>query len=291
MRRLPARRNATRTCLNETSGHMKKLSISSANAEFQIITSLKQNRVKRSKLGEIFIEGIESIKQAQRAGIVFTRIITSDLKSLSDWARNFIGANRDAQVIEMASSLYGDLCDREEPSEIVVTARVKSPNFWDVSLPARPCVLIFDRPSDHGNFGTIIRSANSFNVDAVFVIGHGIDIFDPKVIRASLGSIFHSTIAAVPSMEELRQWVHAQKAASGLLLVGSDSTGEVSLQTHRLERPIALVLGNEAKGMSVALKELCDYVVSIPISGNMNSLNVACAGSIMLWEVYRNDRP
>ncbi|HRW47202.1 MAG: RNA methyltransferase [Caldilineaceae bacterium] len=267
---------------------MKKLLISTANAEYQIITSLKQNRTKRSKLGEIFVEGIESIKQAQRAGVAFTRIIAGDRLGLSDWAKGFIAANQDATVVEMSAPLYRELCDRDEPSEIVVTAKISAQDFWEIELSDNPCVLIFDRPSDHGNFGTILRSANSFAVDAVFVIGHAIDIYDPKVIRSSLGGIFHTKIAAVPSMEELRQWVAAQKERSGLRLVGSDSTGSVSLESHRLARPIALVLGNEAKGMSVALKELCDYVVSIPLAGSMNSLNVSCAGSILLWEIFKN---
>jgi TrmH family RNA methyltransferase len=64
----------------------------------------------------------------------------------------------------------------------------------------------------------------------------------------------------------------------------------VSLLRHPLIKPIAVVLGNEAKGMSVALKNLCDYIVSIPVSGAVNSLNVACAGSIILWDVYKNSQ-
>ena len=77
---------------------------------------------------------------------------------------------------------------------------------------------------------------------------------------------------------------------NGLNIVGTDSTGETSLLEHPLTRPIAVILGNEAKGMSVALKNLCDQVVSIPVSGVVNSLNVACAGSIILWDVYKNSQ-
>jgi len=267
---------------------MKKLLISTANAEYQVITSLKQNRAKRNKLGEIFVEGIESIKQAQRAGVEFTRILTDDFKGLSDWAKRLIADQQDAKIIEMSASLYRELCDRDEPSEIVVTAKMQPQRFWEIGLSGNPCVVIFDRPSDHGNFGALLRSANSFDVDAVLVLGHAIDVYDPKVIRSSLGSIFHSTVVAIPSMEELQRWVAVQKEKSGLRVVGSDSAGSVSLQSQRLERPIALVLGNEAKGMSVALKELCDDIVRIPISGSTNSLNVSCAGSILLWEVYKN---
>jgi TrmH family RNA methyltransferase len=160
----------------------------------------------------------------------------------------------------------------------------------ELSLPEKPFVLIFDRPSDHGNFGSILRSANSFNVDAIFVIGHTIDYYDPKVIRSSLGSIFHSKIVHIQSMQELEAWIAQQKQQNGLQVVGTDSTGSVSITDRKLETPLALVLGNEAKGISVALKNTCDFVVSIPISGAVNSLNVACAGSILLWDVYKNSR-
>ena len=267
---------------------MEKIFIRSENAEYQIIRSLKQNRVKRRKYGEIFIEGIESIKQAINAEIKFTRIITCNLNQLSDWADNLIKSNNNTKVIEMTAALYKNLCDREDPSEIVVTAKVNHLNLQDIELPQKPFILIFDRPSDCGNFGSIVRSANSFKVDALFVAGHAIDIYDPKVIRSSLGSIFHSKIINIPSMDELKKWIDTQKQMKKMVIAGSDSTGCISLQNHKLEKPIALILGNEAKGMSLSLKSMCDYIVSIPISGEVNSLNVACAGSILLWEIYRN---
>lgn len=266
---------------------MKKTVISVKNAEYQVIQALKLNRAKRTKANEVFVEGIESIKQAINAGLDITRIIIYDEKRLSNWARLVIGGSR-ARVVEMTFDLYKELCDRDEPSEMLITAKVTPTALDDLNLPEHPFIVIFDRPSDHGNFGSLIRSANSFNVDAIFVVGHGIDIYDPKVIRASLGSIFHANLVHVPSMAALERWVETQKRKNNLIVVGSDSTGSVSLAEQPLTRPIALILGNEAKGMSVALQTLCDRIVRIPISGAVNSLNVACAGSILLWDVYKN---
>ncbi|GAB1471483.1 TrmH family RNA methyltransferase [Chloroflexota bacterium] len=267
---------------------MPKLTISVENAEFQIIQSLKLNRTKRHKAQEVFVEGIESIKQAVSAGVEITRIITVDVEKLSAWSRDLIRSQPKSKVIEMSFDLYKSLCDRDEPSEILITAKVNFLGMDDLQLPPKPFLLVFDRPSDMGNLGSLIRSANSFGVDAILIIGHGVDVYDPKVIRSSLGSIFHSKIALVQSMPEFEAWITAQKRLSNLNVVGTDSTGDVSLMSQPLVKPIAVVLGNEAKGMSVALKKLCDYVVSIPVSGAVNSLNVACAGSIILWDVYRN---
>lgn len=266
---------------------MKKLIVTTKNAEFQIIQALKTNRTKRAQMEEVFVEGIESIKQVVNARLEITRIIVHDEETLSNWGKQLIRKTA-SKLIEMRFELYKELCDRDEPSEMLVTARVKQLSLEDLSLSEKPFVLIFDRPSDHGNFGSILRSANSFKVDAVFVIGHTIDYYDPKVIRSSLGSIFHSRIVHIPSMQELESWIARQKNQNGLQIIGTDSAGSASLFTQKLEIPIALVLGNEAKGISVALKNICDYVISIPISGAVNSLNVACAGSILLWDVYKN---
>jgi TrmH family RNA methyltransferase len=267
---------------------MPNLTISTENAEYQIIQALKLNRTKRHKAKEVFIEGIESIKQAVSAGLEITRIIAADVETLSSWSKDLIHSNRQTKIISMKFDLYKSICDREEPSEIVITAKIKPLSIRDLSLPSKPFVLVFDRPSDYGNLGSLIRSANSFGVDAVLITGHSVDMYDPKVIRSSLGSIFHTKVASVESMQEFEAWINEQKKGNNISLVGTDSTGNASLLTHKLTRPIAVVLGNEAKGMSVALKNMCDTVISIPLTGAVNSLNVACAGSIILWDVYKN---
>lgn len=268
---------------------MKKRLISVKNSEFQVIQSLKLNRAKRHQLQEIFVEGIESIKQALSAGVEITRIIVYDAAKLSDWGKQLVRTSQ-APLIEMTFDLYKELCDREEPSELLITARIAPARLEELSLPAQPVVVICDRPSDHGNFGALVRSANAFAVDAIFVVGHAIDWCDPKVIRASLGAVFHTTIVQIQSMQALKEWIAQQKRQSNLCIVGTDSAGSDSLADIALRRPVALILGNEAKGMSVALKEVCDQLVRIPISGAVNSLNVACAGSILLWDIYRHDR-
>ncbi len=267
---------------------MKAISIDSENAEYQVIRALKESRAKRAKAGEVFIEGTESIKQAAAASLEATRAIFDSGRELSGWARGFLAERPLARRIAMAPRLYRALCDREEPSELLVTARAGLGPLAGLSLPDEPFVLVLDRPGDCGNFGSIVRSANSFGVDAVLVLGHAVDAFDPKAIRSSLGAVFRTRLARVESMRELESWLAGQRERSGLILVGTDSSGESSLPDRPLRRPVALALGNEAKGLSVALKGLCDLIVRIPIEGAVNSLNVACAGSIFMWDVYRN---
>ncbi|GHT95913.1 tRNA/rRNA methyltransferase [Spirochaetia bacterium] len=269
-----------------------KLLIHSENAEYQIIESLKLNRVKRAKARELFIEGIESIKQAIKARVEISRIIITNSNTISDWAKEVIAKNRDAKIIEMAPELYNKLCDRNNPSEMLVTAKIdpwpSALQLADLRLPEKPFILLFDRPSDGGNLGSILRSANAFNADALFVMGHAVDIYDPKVIRASLGSIFYTPTLLIPSLNEIEAFIQTEKAKNNMTVLGTDSGGELSLPGLKLKRPIMLIIGNEAKGISVALKALCDGIIRIPITGDVNSLNVASAASIVMWEVYKN---
>jgi TrmH family RNA methyltransferase len=256
---------------------MNKLSINAENAEYQIIQSLKLNRIKRNKSHEIFIEGIECIKQAINSKIEITRIIVNRINALSNWGK----------IIEIADKLYAELAEKTNPSEMLITAKIR-PNTIDDFHAENPFYILCDRPGDYGNLGSIIRSANAFNADGIFIIGHGVDVYEPKVIRASLGSIFFTKIVIIESMEMLLGYVKTQKMKNNMKIIGTDSTGTVSVQDYKINRPVMVIIGNEAKGMSVRLKEICDEIIKIPIDGNINSLNVSCAASIIMWEIYKN---
>jgi len=266
---------------------MDKLLINTENSEYQIIKSLKLNRIKRNKLREIFVEGTECIKQAVNANVEVTRIIVNDMNNLSGWGKGIIKQYKNLKVIEMSDNLFNELSDKTNPSEMLITAKIKPNTISDINTE-NPFIIVFDRPSDHGNLGSIIRSANAFNVDGIFIIGHGIDIYEPKVIRSSLGSIFFTRIATLESMDVLAEFTKAQKKKNNMEIIGTDSGGALSVKDCKIKRPVMAIIGNEAKGMSVNLKNMCDKIIKIPMEGNVNSLNVSCAASIIMWEIYKN---
>ncbi|MDR2177393.1 MAG: RNA methyltransferase [Treponema sp.] len=273
--------------------------INTENAEFQIVQALKLSRTKRAALGEVFIEGTESIKMAVRARLEITRIIIATSKArapargsvsqpgLSQWARDLIRASAGARVLEMTDGLYAKLCERRDLPEILVTVRRKTQTLADLSLGANPFILLFDRPGDMGNLGSAIRSFNAFGGDALFILGHGVDPWDPKVIRASLGSVFFTPIVLLRSNRELGGFIAEQKKLNGMRVWGTDSGGAVPLSQAPLERPLLLIIGNEAKGISAALRQICDGITGIPLVGDVNSLNAACAASVCMWELCR----
>ncbi|MCG6144980.1 TrmH family RNA methyltransferase [Leptospira bandrabouensis] len=268
----------------------RPIRISVRNAEFQVLSALRTNRSKRSQEKEVFVEGTEGIKQLIDAGWEITRILFSDGMKLSHWGESVLQKFSFAKQIEISPDLFGELSEKENPSELMVTAKIRQYDFSDLKFEKKdkPFYLLFDRPSDLGNFGSILRSADAFQVDAVFVLGHSIDVYDPKVVRASLGSLFHTKLIFVESLSKLETFLKSEKERCGLQVVGTDSLGSQSLENQNLKPPILIILGNEAKGMSVHLKSICDTIINIPMFGVVNSLNVSCAGSILLWEVRKN---
>jgi TrmH family RNA methyltransferase len=266
---------------------MNIIKIKVENDEYQIIKSLKENRIKRNKLNEIFVEGIECIKQAINANMEITRIIIKDINKLSNWGKCVIKQYENIKIIEMSDKLYTGLTDKNTPSEMLITVKMKQYKTEDINVN-NPFIIVFDRPSDYGNLGTIIRSANAFDVDAIFIIGHGIDIYESKVIRSSLGSIFYTKMVIIESMQKLTEYINEQKAKNNMEIIGTDSDGADMLNNCKLQRPIMVIIGNEAKGLSIKLKEICDKIIKIPMNGDINSLNVSCAASIMMWEIFKN---
>ncbi|TGL17094.1 RNA methyltransferase [Leptospira yanagawae] len=264
------------------------------NAEFQIISALRTNRTKRSKEKEVFVEGTEAIKQLITARWEVTRILYRESFVLSSWAKDVLLSFSKAKQFEVKEDLYLELSEKENPSELLITAKMNQQNVYDLSdfvetvqSKKDSLFLLFDRPSDFGNFGSILRSCDAFQVDFVFLIGHSIDVYDPKVIRSSLGALFHTKLVFVNEFESLVSFVENGKQRNGLTVIGSDSSGGEELQETKIECPTLFILGNERKGMSVNLQALCDKIVRIPMMGVVNSLNVASAASIFLWELAK----
>ncbi len=180
------------------------MKIRTKNDVFQMLLAVKTNRQKRSRFDEIFVEGIESIKQALASPYVaLKKIIYRDFTALSDWAKKTIEIDAFPERVEMADVLYRELADKDEPAEIMITLAYRGTTLAGAALSEKPVIVVFDRPGDPGNLGSLVRTANAFGVDLVVTVGHGVDVFEPKAIRASLGAVFRTPVVRAESMAEL----------------------------------------------------------------------------------------
>jgi TrmH family RNA methyltransferase len=147
---------------------------------------------------------------------------------------------------------------------------------------------LFDRPTSPGNIGSIIRSADAFGAGGMIVTGHAADVYDSKCVRASTGSIFALPTVRVPSHREVMTWLDGQRERGRpVQVVGTDEQGDMDIFDFDLTKPTLLLVGNETAGLSVAWRDLCDHMVSIPMTGTASSLNAANAATAALYEASR----
>lgn len=266
--------------------------INSENSEFQLIEVLKRNREKRNKLREFFIEGVKSINYAIENNWDIKSFIYSNEKPLSEWASSLLKTSKADMHIELPINLMDKLSDKDEDySEIVAVARMPENDLSRINIKKDMLVVVFDRPSSHGNLGTLIRSCEALRVDGLIITGHAVDLYDPKTIRASMGTFFTIPAVRLESHNELMPWIKDIRSQfSDFKVIGSTSKSEVLVEEADLNHPMLLLIGNETYGLSNNYKMICDELVKIPMYGKITSFNVACASSIMLYEIDKQRR-
>ncbi|HZN13498.1 MAG TPA: TrmH family RNA methyltransferase [Acidimicrobiales bacterium] len=258
--------------------------VAGADATFQVLEALGRNRRKRRQRGEFLVHGVRPIDAALGHGWPVTGVATAAGRRRSAWAEKVLARTNGARRFDMPAALFDQLADRDEPGELFLVAALRSRSLDEV-IGDGP-VLVIDRPASPGNLGTLVRSADAFGAAGVVVLGHAADLYDPRAVRASVGSLFALPVIELGGPADLAPWL----AAAGRRVVGLDEQGARAISEARSGAGggVVVVLGNEARGLSAAARALCHELVAIPMqAGGATSLNVAVAGSIALYELTR----
>jgi TrmH family RNA methyltransferase len=264
----------------------RTLQVSTANAAYQRIEVLKRNRTKRHRYGEFVVEGVRAINGALAAGWTMRAFAYPRGRQLSRWASSILEASGADSHFEIDQALFETLSEKEEPSELLAVVEMRPDSVDRIPVRSGMVVVVVDRPASPGNLGTLIRSCDAFGATGVIVTGHGVDPYDPGTIRASVGSFFAVPCIALPSHREVATWVAGvRRSYAGLRIVGTDEGGTRRLREYEWPSEAVIVVGNETGGLSHAYRELCDDIVSIPMTGTASSLNAAVATSIVLYEI------
>lgn len=264
------------------------IKIFSANSDYQVIETLRRNRVKRNQSGLFFVEGVRSIGQAMANHWDIDALIFSRERRLSDWAKDTIEKANARRHFELAAPLMESLSQKEEPSEILALVTIPEDNLARIPVKENMLVVVLDRPAYPGNIGTIIRSCDAMQADGLIVSGHAADLYDPECIRGTTGSFFCVPSIRLPSHKELLPWIDTvRQQISTLQVVGTSARAPALVYEHDFTLPTILLIGNETHGLSENYKAVSDRMVKIPMSGYASSLNVACATSVLLYEIVR----
>jgi TrmH family RNA methyltransferase len=186
--------------------------------------------------------------------------------------------------IDLASeSVIAAMSDTVTPQGIIAVAKVFPVALSQVLAGQTKLIAIVHEIRDPGNAGTIIRAADSAGADAVIFSGESIDPYHPKVVRATTGSLFHIPVAIAPQLATLVPLVKG----SGLTILAADVRGDdltVARDDGTLAKPAAWLFGNEARGLSDESRAIADRSLRVPIYGAAESMNLATAASVCLYQ-------
>jgi RNA methyltransferase, TrmH family len=232
--------------------------------------------------GRFLLEGPEGIRAALEAGHVPDSLLATERAAARHAGLVNLARQRGAQVTLVAEPVLAGMAATTTPQGLVaVVPSVRRPLEALPPSPRLVCVLAEVR--DPGNAGTVLRAADAFGADAVVTTAGSVDPESPKAVRAAAGSLFHlPVVAGVP-------WpaLAAALRDRGLRLVGADPHAPRTLDQAPLDEPAALVLGNEAHGLPAEVRRDLDLVVRVPLAGRAESLNLAAAAAVLLYEATR----
>jgi 23S rRNA (uridine2479-2'-O)-methyltransferase len=269
----------------------KIVKIYSENSQFQHVETLRRNREKRHRHREFFVEGVRPINLAIEHDWTINAFLYSKEQRLSGWAQDVLAQSRAQVHYELPLALLEKLSNKTDPSELIAVVAMPDDRLSRIPIREQMLVVVFDRPANPGNLGTLIRSCDALRVDGLVITGHAADLYDPETISATTGSFFAVPAVRLPSHNELMPWFETIRQTIGRFqFVGSSAKAQVDIAEHDFTGPTILAIGNETWGLSAGYKALCDSLVRIPIYGSATSLNVACAASIMLYEIDRQRR-
>lgn len=256
---------------------------SSQNPIIKEVKALRE-RKHRDSLKKYFIEGKKIVAEAFSFPSDVDYILISEFLENSneiDETVNFCSIN-EKKLIMVPDKVFSEISDTKTPQGFL--AVMNQPSLSIHRLPASSSfIIILDSLQDPGNLGAIIRTADAAGVDAIFLSKGSVDIYNPKVLRSTMGSIFHLPIYRYDSFIELKIILQENK----FKLLTTHLKGDSNLYDLELNNPIAIIIGNEANGVSSEIANDADYLVKIPMPGKAESLNASVAASIIVYECLR----
>jgi RNA methyltransferase, TrmH family len=261
-----------------------------------VITSASNERLKQARRVRdgrepdlIFVEGARLVEECLQSGLKLTACFHET--DPTPQARKLIDemASRGCPLYPALRAALETVGDVVTTQGLIVIAEKPEFNF-DSALQARdgvaPLLVCLDSPQDPGNFGTIVRTAEAAGASGVVATKGSVDAFAPKTLRSSMGSAFRLPIVSGVNVEELQPRARAAK----LRMVATTAAGETVYSDYDWRRPTMVVFGNEAHGVGRELLERCDERLRIPLRAPVESLNIAAAAAVILFEVARQRR-
>ncbi len=268
---------------------MRIESITSAqNPKIKDLLALQEKSKERRKKGLFVVEGRRELQHCIESGFEpYTLFICRDIISDKDFdavlgtiEENFCGLT--VQIIEIPQHLYDKVAYRGGTEGVIAELRCREMNLESLRLKENPLVVVLESVEKPGNLGAVLRSADASGVDAVIVCDPLTDMYNPNLIRSSIGAIFTVPVAAATSDETIK-WL---KSNNIKIYTAQLQDSEWYYDTD-MKGGTAIVMGTEATGLTDVWRKAADAHIKIPMLGRLDSLNVSVSAAILMFEAVR----
>lgn len=240
---------------------------------------LQEKAKARKQSGTFLIEGKREISIAIKGGYeIETLLFLPELCSETEAHQ----LSENAELIEINKEVYQKLAYRDTTEGILAIAKTKSLRLSDLELSENPLILVAEAPEKPGNIGALLRTADAANLDAVIIANPKSDLYNPNIVRSSVGCLFTNQIAT-GTTAEIIAFLKERK----INFYCATLQNSTSYHTQDYTTPTALVVGTEATGLTAAWREEATHNIIIPMQGEIDSMNVSVAAAILIFEAKR----
>lgn len=263
---------------------MQKLISSLQNPAVKKILQLQEKSRARRKENSFVVEGVREISLAIKGGFEIRELYYNPELFPAEKAGNLVSSS--AEIIELSPEVYGKIAYRGSTEGVIAVVASRELSLNNIKLKnANPLILVAEAPEKPGNIGALLRTADAAAVDAVLIANPKTDMFNPNIIRSSVGCVFTNTIAT-GSTAEILSFLKERKIS----IFGAALQASVPYHTADFTGATAIVVGTEATGLSEEWLGNTTRNIIIPMEGEIDSMNVSVAAGILIFEAKRQRR-
>ena len=256
---------------------------SAQNPKVKRLLALQEKSRTRREEGLFVVEGRRELGHCIEAGYEIDSVfVCEEIASDAEALTRGLEEQKDIKVFPVSKDVYEKISYRGSTEGIVAEVRWKQLMLKDLTLKGNPLVIVLESVEKPGNLGAVLRSADAAGADAVIICDPLTDLYNPNLIRSSIGAVFTVPVAAASS-EEAILWLKAH----GIRILTAQLQDSSWYYDTPMDGPTALVMGTESTGLSDLWREAADKHIRIPMLGRLDSLNVSVSAAILLFEAVR----
>ena len=249
------------------------------------IQRLQEDRGYRDRRGLFFVEGVRNFVAAVDHRYSLDAVVYSEKLLINPLARKLVRRLKRAGIAfaRLSPEQFRSVSRTERASGVAAILRQRIQPLEHLKPGARECWTALGHVRSQGNFGTLVRTSAATGSTGFILLGDSIDPWDPATVRATMGALFKQRLVRT-TPEQFRRWI----AQHNLQVIGASPDGTVDYDRFRYRRPAILILGTERSGLNEEQRLACQHIVRIPMVDGVDSLNVAVAGSLLMYQVFRS---